>query len=330
MKELKQLLSFAVKEDGTLDDTRVTCREQLYIGSNGKAVERFAIQADSESALRTFIFKPLTNVETIGREAWLHEYVISLLPQVRTPKLLSFADHMDPLRFWFIFEDCGPLDHRLHAEHVAMAASLIPTWHALPARTIPPEFSGNKPGYRLVAEQLQREWDRLAGITAALGMTEQDRSGLEAVVRGPIPPQEERLVVSHGDFHRGNLAALHNGIVVLDWEHAHLNSPYWDLYHLLDMTHPRIRREIVHPARMAALNSYLESADRLGCLRADNESAFVHGYYRFCAVYSAWMLLLIENDLAKGVWEQENLLEAQRETYESLTDSLRYMSGKEM
>ena len=54
----------------------------------------------------------------------------------------------------------------------------------------------------------------------------------------------DELVLSHGDLHLGNYAAVNGQVKVLDWEHAHLNSRYWDLYHVIDLSHPIFPKEM--------------------------------------------------------------------------------------
>lgn len=50
-----------VNADGTLNDTLVRNREILYIGTNGRHVERFYV-----STSESYIFKPLTNDDQEG------------------------------------------------------------------------------------------------------------------------------------------------------------------------------------------------------------------------------------------------------------------------
>ena len=52
-----------VLENGQLNDKVILKREPLYTGTNGKVIERFFI-----TPTESFIFKPLTNDEQIGKE----------------------------------------------------------------------------------------------------------------------------------------------------------------------------------------------------------------------------------------------------------------------
>ncbi|MGG1641630.1 hypothetical protein ACIFQM_10110 [Paenibacillus sp. NRS-1782] len=106
--------------------------------------------------------------------------------------------------------------------------------------------------------------------------------------------------------------------MVLDWEHAHLNTPLWDVYHLIDMSHPLFPRRMTSDLRICLLDRYLEQLELLGA--GLERGAFMQEYGMFAVVFSLWMLLLIESDLRRigtklhingDKWSKEQL-EAQR------------------
>ncbi|WP_110930026.1 phosphotransferase family protein [Paenibacillus bouchesdurhonensis] len=132
---------------------------------------------------------------------------------------------------------------------------------------------------------------------------------------------EKAEVLSHGDLHLGNYAIAKNGkLYILDWEHAHLNVPYWDLYHLLDMSHPRYPKQITPASRERILRYYLKQSAYYG--KTWNEEAFIRDYCLFAAAFSLWMLILISDDLLRGnsVWSKEELLSQRNEVKASLSD----------
>ncbi|WP_164779559.1 phosphotransferase family protein [Paenibacillus kobensis] len=136
-------------------------------------------------------------------------------------------------------------------------------------------------------------------------------------VYGQMKQQPPVIVyrLSHGDLHAGNFGTADDGTLkVLDWEHVHRNSPYWDLYHALDMSHPMFPRTIEDEARERLLAAYWEQA-KAGSVPADRE-AFMREYSLFSAVFSLWMLRLIASDLEGdgGPWPRERLLRQQEET----------------
>jgi Predicted aminoglycoside phosphotransferase len=315
------MLSDLVTGDGLLDKTKVLEWEALYKGMGGKTVERFKIR--TEQGIASYILKPLNNRESVGREAWVHRSLLHHLPRIKVPKLVDSARHHDPDRYWMIFEDLGPLAHQLSENEIVQAASLIPCWHQLPLSLIPRGFKGNKPPYRDILRQVRRKWEQAESLLLRLGMPSKWINPLRTVMFEAEQTAWSETVVSHGDFHRGNLAVAGGELVVLDWEHAHRNSPFWDLYNLLDLTHPVFRRQTSDALRQSALNAYVASRRRLGW---EEPGGFIRSYYEYAAVHSVWLLLLIQDDLKRDVWEPSDLLQAQAETLASLEDCARCLN----
>ncbi|MWC29443.1 hypothetical protein [Paenibacillus sp. MMS18-CY102] len=105
---------------------------------------------------------------------------------------------------------------------------------------------------------------------------------------------------------------------VLGWGHVHRNSPYWDLHHAIDMAHPLFPRQVDDAAWERLLTAYWEQAAE-GLVPKKLE-AFLREYSLFSAVFSLWMLRLIEQDLAAsegGPWTKEQLLRQREETREA-------------
>lgn len=167
-----------------------------------------------------------------------------------------------------------------------------------------------------------------SGATGLLHMVLGPLRDCDAIADSASPEHSEtigwrRRVLSHGDLHLGNYALAGGEIKVLDWEHVHLNAPYWDLYHLLDLSHPVFPRTMDAPTRQRLLDDYLRAAARKGNIW--EPAAFKRGYARFAAVFSLWMLLLIEQDLAAiakndglpAKWSPEQLGRQRQETLAS-------------
>lgn len=298
-----------ISEDGALKSDQTVDRTVLYTGRNGKSVERFRLSAAPERG--TFIFKPLTNPETVGCEEWLYEHLIPMLP-VRVPGLLAAASHRDPDRYWAVFEDLGTLTHGEDECAVTEAAQAIATWHELPIDLLPGHFHGDKPPVREaqsfvweqrgLIEQLWKEWGNPQFPFV---------QWLEVLENADRLKSTEK-VVCHGDFHYGNLACVDGDLVILDWEHAHVNDVYWDLYHLLDMTHPQYRRLGGSALRIKALDRYGSARSVRGW--TGYSERFIDEYHLFASIYSAWMIVLIDRDLRQGSWNQEGLTRQMEET----------------
>jgi len=321
-----------VREDGTLDEEQLAGREVLYIGRNGKAVERFVGIGMNVSV----IFKPLTNLDTIGREIWVYEQLLPSLA-VRYPHLLAYAEHRDPDRFWAIYEDLGTLRHSWDSGILLQAAQQIPSWHALPPEQIPASFEGHSPQVNEVLRQVTEVrpgWSLKNTLTGLSWPIERIRSVFSLLQSFPSGLEGE-TVVSHGDFHPMNLALLADGeLAVMDWEYVHRNSVFWDLYNLLDITSPRYRKPVIAPSlRSEVLAAYVQRRKQLGLgfiLFEDDQgnssdpAQFQNAYCRYALVYSLWILLLIEKDLANEQAKEETdaLKEQRRETVQICFDLL--------
>jgi hypothetical protein len=308
-----------VRLDGTLDPDRTTDRIVLYTGRNGKRVERFRLSEHPDAG--TFIFKPLTNPDTLGREPWLYQRLLPLIP-VRVPRLLATAEHSNPETYWSIFEDVGPLAHRNDECAVMKAAEAMAHWHRLPLNMVPSHFRGDKPGYEEAWETVTRERNAILSLYQAWGAPDFSvRKWLQTVEQSPELSISE-TVICHGDFHCGNFSLAGQELTVLDWEHAHRNSVFWDLYHLLDMTHPLYRKQN-NSIRMKALQAYGSARGSFGW--TGYTPRFIREYHLFASVYSAWMILLIGSDMEKSTWNTEGLTEQMKETCRALAECGSYL-----
>ncbi|WP_068783017.1 phosphotransferase family protein [Paenibacillus phocaensis] len=318
-------LGEAVTADGTLDENRIWRREPMYQGMNGRWVERFYTDPG-----HSYIFKPLTNGESVDREAWVNGNVLAQLPEIAVPQLLAASPEGRGTEGWTIFEDLGPLRHTYRLEYAEAAARQLARLHAAPAERWPGlTAQGPKPGIETIAADLLRRRDEARVLLAAHGLPVQwlDSDKMAAIQKGG-GFSDKRRVLSHGDLHLGNYAVTKAGrVVLLDWEHAHRNLPYWDLYHLIDMSHPRFPKAMPSEDRMKLLDTYLEEADKQGTTWV--REGLAREYAWFAAVFSLWMLLLIEGDLRRGggVWTIEGLLRQQEETADGLAGCLELLEA---
>ncbi|MCC3376093.1 phosphotransferase family protein [Cohnella sp. REN36] len=295
--------------DGRLDERRIVRRETLYRGMNGCEVERL-YGASGECVIR----KPPTNDSHAGAEAWVYENVLPALPPIY-PRLLACSPSGEPGSSWTLFEDLGSLDHAFGEEAVLALVPHIARWHSLPTGALRgAPLRGPKPGIERMAADLRARLEAgedhaeegaplLANVSPALVRRTVEMTGQPAWAE----EMARDAVFSHGDLHLGNYAMTAAGIKAIDWEHAHLNSRYWDLYHVLDMSHPLFPKPVDAGIRRRVLERYVaEAAAYGGPLQLP---AFARGYARFAAVFSLWMLLLIEGDLAAGggPWPLERL-----------------------
>ncbi|NBC72124.1 phosphotransferase [Paenibacillus sacheonensis] len=342
-----------VKPDGTLNEASVAGRETLYTGMNGQRVERlFLVTGES------VIFKPLTNDSQLGREAWVYEHVLPGFPPIY-PRLLAYsgtkgkswghagmlaeeeaascavdADAMEATDrnggegdgCWCLFEDLGPLSHEFTVRTAAALMPSVARWQALPTeglQTAP--LLGPKPMIDVLLRDVLRQEEELRAALAEIACGRESLARVLDPLRdgGGLPEGWKLQVLSHGDLHLGNYALVNEEVKVLDWEHVHLNSPYWDLYHVLDLSHPVFPKALDAVSRQYLLDLYVREADIIG-MKVE-PVGFKREYARFAAVFSLWMLLLIEKDLkaaaaAAGLpakWSPEQLRRQRTETIDS-------------
>jgi hypothetical protein len=283
---------------------RLVVRKQtLHIGNNGKPVERIWL-SETESYIR----KPLTNDAQNGLERWVYEHVLPTLPPVY-PRLVGRSPGTKGEDGWLLFEDLGPLDHSFRESEARELMRRVAEWHRLPTgQWADAPLKGPKPKVEKMLEELRDQ-----------AREREERRWLDEAAERMRGTGEwwRRQVLSHGDLHPGNFAVANGQVRVLDWEHAHLNSPYWDLYHAIDLSHPlHPRGSIEVSVRARLLDAYAEKARRLGDSLLPERETFHREYRLFAAVSSLWMLKLIEKDLRenRGVWPIDRLRAQQRET----------------
>lgn len=319
------MLEDIVKPNGTMDEMKIIEREMLYQGRNKKNVERFWIRDKEE--ITSFIFKPLTSELQAGKEVWAHQHLLPRLPNLAYPKLLAHSNLSSSVdNAWLIFEDLGSPPIVWREDQIISAVRAIPHWQKITLKLIPSSFKGEKPlleeAMKDIQEDLYNGTSILAHITTSYGEAPSLLIDLQRIVVHMKTDLE--LVVSHGDLHLGNLAWKNGRIAILDWEHVHINAVYWDIFTLLEMSHPYYELQTERQAlREQALSAYWEERETLG--RTGEFRHFTRNYYTYAAIYSSWMLLLINEDLRLNLWPEAQLLRQQREIIQTWTACMAYV-----
>jgi hypothetical protein len=303
-----ELPNHIVLANGMLNEEVIWKKEPLYKGMNGRFVERFYL-----SPSQTYIFKPLTNDGQLGKEVWVHEHVLPLFPAIY-PKIISYRINDRTELNWMIFEDLGELSHDFSEESVLAVIKWMAWWHSLPLGilgNVP--LTGLKPKIEEIVSDIVLKKEEVFRLLALL---ELDKNLVDAIF-AQLPRLNflEKQVLTHGDLHSGNFAIVGSELKILDWEHTHINSPYWDLYHVLDMSHPLFPKKITKEFREQLLDAYLRQVE----YQVDRD-AFFKEYYLLASLFSIWMILLIRKDLAAndGKWPVEQLHTQLEETVSSL------------
>ncbi|GIP24210.1 aminoglycoside phosphotransferase family protein [Paenibacillus sp. J22TS3] len=316
-----------ITSDGRLDSRYIHKRQTLYQGMNGNLVERFYTAPD-----RSYIFKPLTHPGQDGRESWVYEHILPRLPAIY-PRMLARSGPQQEGQGWSIFEDLGPLSHEFDADTMLKVVKEMAFWHAFPQTAWPADLPlvGQKPRIESIVEELRERQEEASELLTELGLpgirlTEELTELLQAAA---TPAFQASQVLCHGDLHLGNFALAGDKLFILDWEHAHLNTPYWDLYHVLDMSHPLFPKQMTPILREQALNVYASESSRHG--KAWDMEKLRKEYCLFAAVFSVWMLLLIRSDLKRGkaIWPVPLLKAQWHETVKSLAECVKCLCRRE-
>jgi thiamine kinase-like enzyme len=307
--------------NGTLNDKEILKREILYKCLNGKYVERFYL-----SRAESYVFKPLTNSDQVGKELWANEQLLPFFSGIY-PHMIAYSANDNPNLNWIIFEDLGPLTHLFNEEIVLEVTKLIAWWHAFPIErleNIP--LTGPKPTIEEMAAEISIRKNEFLHLLPLLQLEEKPMYHIYSLLeQGEFP---KNMVISHGDLHLGNYAVVNNKTIILDWEHAHLNTPCWDLYHVIDMSHPLFPKKVTSQLRVRILNFYLDQLELNG-KKVDGQ-AFLKEYYLFSSVFSIWMIFLIRQDLFAngGKWSKDQLEIQLKETITNLSQCAGSLIGK--
>ncbi len=108
----------------------------------------------------------------------------------------------------------------------AQVARLVRRVHALPP-PLPPRILGPR-------DWISRYRDALSQLlTSSAAHSLGERAHLDEAAERRLEALEslphEPLVLCHSDLHAANLIAAKNGLVLLDWEYAHVSEALWDL-----------------------------------------------------------------------------------------------------
>lgn len=315
--EAINMLRSCVLTDGTLDDKKILKREVLYEGMNGKYVERFYLAPD-----KSYIFKPLTNEEQKGKESWVYEHILKDFPPFY-PKLLAYSNLSNDQN-WGIYEDLGAISHVFTEELSIQVAKYIAWWHDYPIEQLrTSSLTGPKPKINSMIQQVILNREKLTSLLSSYH--------LSMKLLPSIYQQLENItfsspyVLSHGDLHLGNYGYAKGRIVIIDWEHTHLNLPYWDLFHLLDISHPIFPKVITKDIRNNTLYSYLDERK----ISTEKRKIFLNEYYLFSVIFSMWMLLLIKSDLEQITtkWSRNQLLNQLDQSIKSVIQCIEEISN---
>lgn len=331
---LEQIVQQAITTNVLLDDYYVSEQEVIYTSLHGDHIERFRLKANQQS----YILKRLPANQEPYRELWVYKHIMPLLPE-HYPKLIAYAanDWNDNLsgynnaaqkykRYtssWIVLEDVGEIQHIHQEQTLIEMIDQIAIYHSSDTSSIPNmPTEGQKPSITVLQQQLLSQWDDLYTLIqdrVQQGNNHTDWIPLIPKLKQDIQQSEwiQSTVLCHGDLHAGNYGLTPAGrLIILDWEHCHLNIPFWDLYHVIDLSHPLFPRAMDIDLRIRLLSRYWEQQVN----PVQSKSDMIKQYSVFAIIFSSWMLLLIERDLQleQPIWSHAQLYVQQAEVWEHL------------
>ncbi len=266
---------------------------------------------------------------------------------------------------WMIVEDIGVVEHQHSPAVLEQMVDQMAGWHRVePQYLASLPQTGQKPPLSQAASSLLERWQQVETImqtlltsmddaeaslassqhsdSTALPWSELAKSLLSAL-QSDIQHVMKRIaaqpaVLLHGDLHAGNYGWNPQGkLIILDWEHSHAGSLFWDLYHLIDLSHPLFPREMTDKLRHQLVERYWNAGSEVTTAPAHsphqraaladyrNLAAFEYDYLLYAMIYSIWMLLLIQSDLQQQppIWPHALLLAQQYETKQHLQQCLK-------
>jgi hypothetical protein len=289
MEALKDLI---FSESGRVQDGIPHEREIIYVGRNGQKVERIRVKMDDK--MTSFIYKPLTNYPTMGKEVWVQENISLRIPKVHVPRINYYSRAKEPEDYWMVFEDLGELEHNFRADIMKKTAELMPYWHLLPTSLVPNEFEGHSPHMKEIQGFILSKAVQMRELFISNGFSYDhiDYFYREILLQDHF---ENETVISHGDLYPLNIAEVNQKLFIFDWEYIHKNSVFWDLYTLMDITSPQYRRPVMNQtARLDILSRYISVRHSL---KSPTNTNFICDYHKYSALHAIWLLLIIEEEI---------------------------------
>lgn len=323
----------------------------------------FRIWRGAPSERESLILKMSDDVETMGREFRMSNLLLERVPVV-SPRPLEWGETDG--QAWILFEDLGLSDVRWSRDVDLAVADLMAAVHSVElgeqddaASTVTTVPHGDDafrqrvaagvshtPGVTILLEEVgQRSWSDLSSILGQAGTSSHGVAAVRRLFR-KIESTDFGIgdgpqVLSHGDFHRGNVlwrpltdAAVSferaserqssdpdrtpertvRRLALIDWEYAHRDVMWFDLFQWLDATSPTqpLRRYV---RRVEALQRY-RSLSAAG--QEMSEWSFLRAYILYAAVHLVWILLRVHEDLAANRFDSEQLRRQQGETTKGL------------
>jgi len=304
----------------------------------------FRIWRGTPSERQSFILKLSDDVETLAREYRMSHALVESVP-VLSPRPLEWGETDG--QAWILFEDLGLSDVRWSSDRDLAIADLMVAVHSVRLDEL--DGAGGVSHTPLVTVLLQqvrqRSWSELSSILRQAGMSSHGFAAakrlFQQIESSDCGVGDGPQVLSHGDLHRGNvlwrpvtdvavpspMAAKRlmqapdvaaerpvRQLALIDWEYAHWDVVWFDLFQWLDATSPTqpLRRYV---RRLQGLQRYRNLSV---IAQTMTEPDFLRGYMLYAAVHLFWIFLRVQDDLFNSRFDPEQLRRQQRETTKGL------------
>jgi thiamine kinase-like enzyme len=278
----------------------------------------YQLRGESQS----YIVKLTQDMDSIRREELVNQYLDSEeFLQSHRPKMVYFGEIQN--EFCIAFSDDRLRDVRKGAYFENKAMELLANLHKMNSRGLPSVCCSHTPPFQEIATvACTLDISRLKDDMRILGIGKGARKKVLKLYHSLqfinlIKLQTERTLC-HGDAHIGNFmwSYKQKSWFLIDWEYAHMNHPYFDLFQFLDATSPYKPRQN-RATRKAVLSLYRQKNTGF-CNGQNDTSSWFRGYYQYAACHLFWIVQRIWHDFEQKRFRAEQLSRQLTETYQRL------------
>ncbi|GGJ13390.1 hypothetical protein GCM10010885_23340 [Alicyclobacillus cellulosilyticus] len=290
------------------------------------AATRRAVVVRIRAGNQRCVVKVSQHRSDIEREAFLAKTVVPRLP-VRTPRVV--ADGVILPWAYVAYADDALVPIGRNQVRLRQGLAMVAALHRTHLEVLGPAgnaCTSHTPAMVQVMEDLQRtDWAKVADVLAAARTPRAAARRLKTAYQiAPLwEPRwtRDEPAVCHGDLHLGNFmwSLRDRRVYLIDWEYLHPDSPYFDLFQLLDATSPTT--PLVRPmSHRAALAWYLRQRPEAARGRPGR---WLAGYRRYAITHLLWILTRIADDWHKARFPAAAMVRQTHETVHGLFAHLR-------
>lgn len=268
----------------------------------------------------SFICKAFANEQALEREASANQMVVTAVPELHIPKIIA-TFKSDAGIGWIGYTDDHLFPVSWSTYRTRQAIDLMVDIHNAAPRLLEHGYvhqhgASHTPSHRQILDEIQ-DFSLSEHVVTKTDLSKHGRQSivqLHKMLKETEGIQCASTVVCHGDLHLGNI--LYNlrskNLYVIDWEFLHIDSPYFDLFQMLDATSPFVSLKTSIRRLDALVHYHRKMEQNRRCVR--RESAFIAGYLKYAAAHLMWILQRIVADQADKRFSARQLERQRSET----------------